>query len=96
MNGLVSQLHPTCPGIDNAQMQLSAEDRELRTGTRTPPVTGRIDQEVENVGKIRWTKTKKDSPGDEPLIKGSGRSNFGKYKNFTGTAINLTPRKRTV
>jgi hypothetical protein len=38
--------------IKNEQIQLSVEDNELRTDTGTPALTGRINQEVETVGKI--------------------------------------------
>ena len=45
--------------IENEQIQLSVEDNELRTDTRTPAHTGRINQEMETVGKIHRTEDKR-------------------------------------
>jgi hypothetical protein len=45
--------------IENGQIQLSAEDNELRTDTSTPALTGRINQEVETVGKVHGTENKR-------------------------------------
>jgi hypothetical protein len=45
--------------IENRQIQLSAEHHELRTDTGTPALTGRIDQEVETVGKIHRTENRR-------------------------------------
>jgi hypothetical protein len=45
--------------IENKQIQLSAENNELRTNTRTPPLTGRINQEMETVGKIHRPKNRR-------------------------------------
>ena len=45
--------------IKTEQIQLSVEDNELRTDTGAPAFTGRIDQEVETVGKIYGTEDKR-------------------------------------
>lgn len=45
--------------IENQQIQLSVENNELRTYTGTPALTGRINQEVETVGKIHRTENKR-------------------------------------
>ena len=45
--------------IENEQIQLSVENHELRTDTGTPALTGRINQEMETVGKINRTEDKR-------------------------------------
>lgn len=45
--------YPHVREIKTGQIQLSVEDNDLRTDIRTPALPGRINQEVETVGKIR-------------------------------------------
>ncbi|SFO04960.1 hypothetical protein SAMN05216386_2492 [Nitrosospira briensis] len=53
-NGVGSPSHTR--EIENGQIQLSVEDNELRTDTGTPALTGRVNQEVETMGKIHRTE----------------------------------------
>lgn len=53
-NGVATPPHAR--EIENEQIQLSAEDNELRTETGTPALAGRVNQEMETLGKIHRTQ----------------------------------------
>jgi len=55
-NGIAA---PRAREIENKQIQLSAENNELRTNTRIPALTGGINQEMETVGKIHGPEDKR-------------------------------------